>query len=68
MFPIETAKYCDNLSKVVGVTFSMQITKLCGKLSKVVGQTSQTPPPSQPPSAFLKRLDGNFECDFSVKY
>ena len=41
MFSMQTAQYCDNLSKVVEVTLFIQITKFCGKLSKAVGKISQ---------------------------
>ena len=60
MFPIWITKHCGNLSKVVGATLFNIYYQFCGNLSKVQ-QTFQLP-------ILLKRWDGDFECDFSIKY
>ena len=48
-------------AKFLGPQFLIQTTQFCGNLRKVIGK------PPNPPSSFLKRWDGNFECNFSVK-
>ena len=67
MFPIQIAQYlqyCGNLSKVVVTTIFNTDYLILWQLKQNFGKISQTPPP---PSSFLKRWDGNFGCDFSVK-
>ena len=67
MFPIQLAQYCDILSKVVGVTLFNTDYPILRQIKKSSWANLPTLHPPPPPP-LLKRWDGNFECDFSVKY
>ena len=63
MFSIKIDQYCDNLSKVIGATLFNRDYPIF-----LVIQAKLLVKPPNPPPSFLKRCNGSFECDVSVKY
>ena len=63
MFPIQIAQHSDNLSKVVGAILFNTDYPILWYIKQSCWSNLPTPP-----SSFLRRCDGNFECEFSVKY